>query len=185
MPLSFSSAWPTNRWPWIHGAPVGGEGRAGEGEPAAQRLDQRVRDRADIARLGAVEGRAVFLKKNCRQPAACSQRSAARLSRHRLATGAVRDFSATTTASASGSGVAARHADHLHGPHPRPHQRGGKVRRAGEVVCDATEDHASAASTNNRAWVGQSGRSCPARHAASAMAASQPVIEDHTAHRLG
>ncbi len=77
-----------------------------------------------------------YLKKNCRHPAACSQRSAARLSRTASPAGTVRDFSATTTASASGGGPSGTPIS-CTVRIPPPHQGGGEVGGAGEVVGDA------------------------------------------------
>jgi hypothetical protein len=52
----------------------------------------------------------------------------------------VRDFSATTTASARAP--ARGHADGLHRAHAGAHQHAGHVGGAGEVVGDDAEDHA-------------------------------------------
>ena len=47
----------------INRAPIGRERRAMQREAAAERLDQRIGDRADIALIGAVEGRAILKEK--------------------------------------------------------------------------------------------------------------------------
>src|ERR1700734_1917690 len=85
---------------------VGRERRAGQREAAPQGRNQRVRHRADITLIGAVERRTV-LEEILPTAAACSHFNAARDSSTAWRTGAVRDFSATTTASASGIVVSA------------------------------------------------------------------------------
>lgn len=47
---------------FIKRAPVGREGRACDGKIGAQCIEKRIIDRADIAGVGGIEGRAVFEK---------------------------------------------------------------------------------------------------------------------------
>ena len=131
----------------IDGAAVLRQGRAGDREVGAQRLQQRLADRADVAAVGRIEGRAVFeqdlLGALGAQPFERGERLAdrgagldgARLERdhHRL-------------------GVARidrrlRHADQLHGRHALAHQHAREVGGPGEVVGDAAkqERHGQAA----------------------------------------
>jgi hypothetical protein len=83
-------------------AAIGGEGGAGEAEAAAQPLRQRLADRADIAGGGAVEGGA-DLEQDLSGAGGQQRLAGGEGLRHRLAAGMVRDFSATTTASLSGT----------------------------------------------------------------------------------
>ena len=84
-----------------------------------------------------------YLKKNCRQPARCSQSSAARLSRDRLAQPARCATSARRRPRPPRARRRPRgHADDLHRAHAVAHQHGGEVGRTGEVVGDAAQQRA-------------------------------------------
>src|SRR5262249_21981424 len=98
-----SSTLPTNRWPWYTlRAFAGNAGQASaKPQPSAAISASATGPILPASVLSNVEQ---YLKKNCRHTAERSQASAARLSSTAWRTGAVRDFSATTTASASGTG---------------------------------------------------------------------------------
>ena len=83
-----------------------------------------------------------YLKKICLAPLALSQRQAASDCATASAAGMVRDFSATTMASACGASPRGS-ADGLHRVHAAPRQRVGEIRGAGEVVGDAAQQHRS------------------------------------------
>ena len=81
-----------------------------------------------------------YLKKNCRTPALRSHSSAASDIPMASSTGLVRDFRATTTASAAGTSVSGpRHPEQLHRAHAVLDQHVGEVGRAGEIVGDTAE----------------------------------------------
>ena len=175
-----ATPWPTNKMALVDGAVVRREGGAGQSEPGTlTRINQRVRHRADIAGVGAVEGRAIFLEELLApgrlQPSQCGKT----LTLSASATGDVRDFSATTTASASSGacpcgppGPSPGTPINLHGPHAAAHQSGREVCRAREIIGDATKDHAThSLHETGDACVGQSGNSCPVRNAAFAISA--------------
>jgi hypothetical protein len=169
----------------IDAAVVGRKRRARQREAAIQRIGQRIRHRADIAGIGAVEGGAVFEEHLPRagppQPIQRGQavgdslghRRGARFQRDHHGVGIRRRH------------VRRRHADHLHRAHAAAHQHRGKIGGAGEVVGDAAQQHdpfslygagaKASAAANACACVGQSGRVCPTRHAASAMSRRSAV----------
>ena len=106
MPKSESSCVADEKVALEDGAAILREGRAGDGEAGAERGEQGIGDRPDIALVGRIEGRAVF-EEICRAPAGRSQASAASDCSIASAAGMVRDFSATTTASLSGTAIRA------------------------------------------------------------------------------
>ncbi len=113
------------------------EHRAGDREIAAQSLQQRIGNRADIALRGRVEGRAVFEKELTAalllQPAQRGQRigdsfrgrNRARFQRYHDGVHFLR--------------CAVRHADGLHCAHAFTHQHVGEVGSAGKIIGDAAE----------------------------------------------
>ncbi len=123
----------------VDGAPVGRERRVGEREAAAQRLHQRIADGADVALVGAIEGRAVFEKElpaaGAAQPLERGQafadglrhRGGARFQRHHHGIGV------------RGLLVGPGDSDELDGAHAVAHQHGRQVGGAGEVVGDTAE----------------------------------------------
>ena len=127
------------------GAPVLREGRAGDREVGAERVEQRLADRADVAARRCESKVEQYLNRICRAPCARSQRERGeRLARPPRRPAMVRDLSATTTASASpGSTPVLGHADQLHRAHAVAHQHVGEVGGAGEVVGDAAEQDAT------------------------------------------
>ena len=88
----------------IDRSPRFGKGRAIEREIGAECRDQRLGDRADIAGIGRIEGRAVF-EQDLPHPGALQPGQRGDASLIACAAGTVRLFSATTTASASGAAV--------------------------------------------------------------------------------
>ncbi len=123
--------------PLVDCAAVGRECRVGQGEAAAQALDQRIRHRADVAGLGAVEGRAV-LEEDLLGPGGEQRLAGGQALGHRLAwrrgAGLQRDDDGIGLGQRPG-----RHADHLHRGHAAFHQGVRKVGGAGEIIGDAAE----------------------------------------------
>ena len=118
MPLSFSSASPTNRWPRNTVRPL----RERPGRPARNR--SRARRPAHpppgrCCRLSVLSNVEQYLKKNCGHPAA-QPGEGGETCRTAWAGATVRDFSATTTASASGTGCPRGQADSCTQRMPRP-----------------------------------------------------------------
>ena len=123
----------------IDGAAILREGRAGDGEVGLQLVQQRIRHRADVARVRRVEGGAVLEEDLFRaiglQPAArgerlrhrVGRRNGARLQRHHHGIGL--------------RGLALRGANGLHRVHAAARERVGEVGGPGEIVGDAAEDH--------------------------------------------
>ena len=172
----------------VDAARIGRKRRAGQGKARSQRREQCIRHRSDIARLRAVEGRAVFEKE---LPAAggaqpgqrgeaflhrLARRRGARLQRHHHRIDVGHRF------------AGARHADELHRAHAVLHQHGGKVGGAGEIVGNAAQQHDgqsfdSSAAAKARACWSHDGRPRPVCHAASAMSrrSSAPKITRRSA----
>ena len=119
--------------------PVSGKAGQAMVKSRAQRVQQRVGDRADIARIGAVEGRAVLEqvlpRPLPRQPALRRQRlrhrlrdrRRARLERHHDGVGFRYGHARL------------RHADQLHRAHAVAHQHAAQIGGPGEVVGDGTQ----------------------------------------------
>ena len=147
------------------------ECRTGKREAAAECGDQRIGDGADVAGVGAVEGGAVLEEELPATGRAQPGRVRQVLSSIACRTGAVRDFSATTTASASGAGSSGlRHADELHGAHAAAHQHGAEIGGSREVVRDCAQQHGvilPVAGTVCRGgrWLWQACRAAPAEDA--------------------
>ena len=128
---------PDEQMPLVDAAPIRREGGAGDGEARTQPLQQRIRDGADIARIRAVEGGAVFEEDLPR--AGGDQRIRRREAfrhrlRHRRRARLQRDDDRIRLRQWSG-----RDADHLHRRHAVLHQHGSEVGRAGEIIRDAAE----------------------------------------------
>ncbi|MNS92665.1 hypothetical protein D3C72_1268080 [compost metagenome] len=123
------------------GAAVLGEGGAGDGEIAVERVQQRFGDRADIAGIGRIEGRAVLehelaaalraqpLQRGQRLGHGLDGRDGAGLERHHQRIGFANVL----------HGAHVGQADGLHGAHAIAHQRVGEVGGAGEIVGDAAQ----------------------------------------------
>ncbi len=122
----------------VHGARVLREGRRHAAEVGAQRFQQRLGHRADVALRRGVEGGAHL---EVELPAALGLQPAQRRERlrHRLGrgngAGLERDHHRIGVVHAFG-----RHADGLDHPHARAHQVVRQVGGAGEVVGDAAEE---------------------------------------------
>ena len=108
----------------------------------AKLAEQRIGHGPDIALVGRIEGRAVFeeeLPGACRSAATCSAASDCATA---SPAGIVRDFNATTSASASGSGSSCRGTSiSLHGAHARPRQHAREIGGAGEIVGNAAKQY--------------------------------------------
>ena len=123
-------------------AAVFGECGAGDGEVGLHRIHQRVGHRADVALGGGIKGRAVLkvdlLRAVGLEPLECGERL-----RHRVSRGDGARFERDDDGIDLGIQPSRRHADHLHRAHAALDQHVGEVGRAGEVVGDATDQHAA------------------------------------------
>ncbi len=126
----------------VDGALVGREGRIEHGEVRAQRVQERIGHRPDVALVGGIERGAVLeivltgaaaaqpVERGERQLHRFLRRVAARLEGDDDAIG-LRHFEARTG-----------HAQQLDGAHASLHQSVGEVGGAGKIVCDAAEQKA-------------------------------------------
>ena len=131
------------------GAPGRREHRADDGDGSGERVEERFRDRTDIALRRRIEGRAVFEQELAAILAAQPfQRGQA------LRDGLLRRYRAGLQGDdarlAIMTGIAAGNADELHGRHAAFRKRVGKVARPGEVVGDAAKKHCPPGSSSVR-----------------------------------
>ena len=125
--------------PLVYRPRIGGERRARRRKSAAQRCDQRVRHRADVPLVRAVERRAVLGKhlpaSSRLQPGKRRKAFLHRLPYGRRA-GLERDDDGVHVRRRL---VRRRHADELDGAHAAAHQSRGEVGRPGEIIRDAAQ----------------------------------------------
>ena len=117
--------------------PFSGKRRAGDREVGAERLEQRLADRADVAALRGIEGRAVFEQDLLSAFGAPARRARRATGRSRLRAGWYGLQRDDHGLSVAGVDPVRGHADQLHRRHAVAHQHAREIGRAGEVVRDA------------------------------------------------